>query len=201
MHVFDLLGCGLSERPSNPEVNASVSGKAPMLEGLMTHWGLNEANVVSRDIGGAVEQRSCVLSPSRVRSLRLIEVVSFDSLASSRTLEQMQEGLDLLIGKPGREHREHIREWLLSTANNKRRLSESALDTFLDFISGPVGQAGLLSASGWPLRLQVLRKDREPLGRARRDAGSDCLARRRPVAGRCVGARRTMCFQAPNCTS
>ena len=143
VHVFDLLGYGLSERPWNPEVDTSVSGQVPVLEGLMAHWGLNEAHVVSHDIGGAVAQRFCVFSPSRVRSLTLIDVVSFDSWPSSRTREQMQEGLEVLVGKPDGEHREHFREWLLSTVNDKRRLSESALDTYLDFISGPVGQASL----------------------------------------------------------
>lgn len=143
VHVFDLLGYGLSERPWNPEVDTSVSGQVPVLEGLMVHWGLNEAHIVSHDIGGAVAQRFSVFSPSRVRTLTLIDVVSFDSWPSSRTREQMQEGLDLLVRKPDGEHREHFREWLLSTVNNKRRLSESALDTYLDFISGPVGQASL----------------------------------------------------------
>ena len=34
VHVFDLLGYGLSERPWNPEVDTSVSGQVPVLEGV-----------------------------------------------------------------------------------------------------------------------------------------------------------------------
>ncbi len=143
VHVFDLLGYGLSERPRNPEVDMSVSGQVPVLEGLMTLRGLKEAHVVSHEIGGDVAQRFCVFSPSRVRSLTLIDVVSFDSWPSSRTREQMQEGLELFVGKPDGEHRAHFREWLLSTVSNKRHLSESALDTYFDFVSCPVGQASL----------------------------------------------------------
>ena len=143
VHLFDLLGYGRSERPWDPDIDTSVSGQVPVLEGLMTHWGLDDAHIIAHDIGGAIAQRLSVFSPGRVRSLTLIDVVSFDSWPSSRTREQMKAGLEALIKKPDREHRAHFREWLLSTVQDKQRLRETALDTYLDFISGPIGQGSL----------------------------------------------------------
>lgn len=143
VHVFDLLGYGLSERPWNPETDTSVTGQVPILEGLLTHWGLDDLHIVAHDIGGGVAQRFALQSPERVRSLTMIDVVSFDSWPSKRTREQMQGGLEKLIEAPDAEHRAHFRDWLLSTVQNKERLAETAMETYLEFISGPVGQGSL----------------------------------------------------------
>ena len=73
----------------------------------------------------------------------MIDVVSFDSWPSKRTHEQMQAGLEKLIKAPEAEHREHFREWLYSTVQNKERLAETSMEVFLDFICNPVGQGSL----------------------------------------------------------
>lgn len=143
VYAYDLLGYGLSERPWSEDIDTSVTGQVPILEGLMDHWGLDQAHIVSHDIGGAVAQRFAVCSPKRVRSLTLIDVCSFDSWPSKRTHQQMREGLARLIKKPDAAHREHFREWLLSTVNDKQGLTDTALDTYLDFISGTIGQGSL----------------------------------------------------------
>ena len=138
--LFDLLGYGLSERPWDPAVDTSVSGQVPILEGLMAHWGLAETHLVAHDIGGGVAQRFAIFHPERLRSLTLIDTVSFDSWPSSCTREQMKAGLDALIKAPDEAHRAHFRDWLLSTVVDKEKLRQGALETFLDYISGPVGQ-------------------------------------------------------------
>lgn len=143
VHVFDLLGYGHSERPWEPRIDTSVTGQVPILEGLLEHWGLTDIHVVSHDIGGGVAQRFGVQAPERLRSLTMIDVVSFDSWPSKRTREQMQAGLDRLIEAPDAEHRAHFGAWLSSAVQDKGRLAETALDTYLDFISGPVGQGSL----------------------------------------------------------
>ncbi|WP_422377115.1 alpha/beta fold hydrolase [Roseibium sp.] len=143
VHVFDLLGYGLSERPWAPDIDTSVSGQVPILEALMEHWGLADCHLIAHDIGGGVAQQFCLKAADRVRSLTLIDVVSFDSWPSQRTQEQMQAGLDALIAAPAEEHRAHFREWLLSTVENKDRFKATSLDTFLDLLSNPVGQASL----------------------------------------------------------
>ena len=143
VHLFDLLGYGLSERPWNPSTDTSISGQVPILEGLLSEWALNEAHIVAHDIGGAVAQRFTVQAPQRVKTLTLIDTVSFDSYPSKRTRQQMQAGLENLIKKPDHEHCAHFREWLLSAVCDKEKFAGSSLDTFVDYISGPVGQGSL----------------------------------------------------------
>ncbi|MFY2826338.1 alpha/beta fold hydrolase [Ruegeria sp. MALMAid1280] len=143
VHVYDLLGFGLSERPWDASVDTSVTAQVPILKGLLDLWGLNDLHVISHDIGGAVAPRFAIQSPDRVRSLTMIDVVSFDSWPSKRTKEQMQLGLQPLIDAPDTQHREHFREWLFSAVANKQRLADTALEKYLDFISGPIGQGSL----------------------------------------------------------
>jgi pimeloyl-ACP methyl ester carboxylesterase len=143
IYVFDLLGYGLSERPIDPSVDTSITGQVPILEGLLAHWGLDTFHLVAHDIGGGIAQRFAIFSPERVRSLTLIDVVSFDSYPSKRTKEQMKNGLDVLIKAKDEDHRAHFRAWLLSAVQNQQKLSDDILNVYLDYISGPVGQASL----------------------------------------------------------
>lgn len=139
-HVFDLLGYGLSERPPDPEVDTSITGQVAVLEGLLDEWGLDTFHLVAHDIGGGIAQRFGVRSTERLRSLTLIDVVSFDSYPSERTRQQMVAGLEKLERTPHAEHREHFRDWLLSTHSDPANFDPDALDVYLDFISGPIGQ-------------------------------------------------------------
>lgn len=141
--VFDLLGYGLSERPSDPEVDTSVTGQVPILEGVLDLWGVDDLHIIAHDIGGGVAQRFALQSPQRVRSLTMIDVVSFDSWPSERTHQQMQAGLESLIKASDADHRAHFRDWLYSAVQNKQRLADTSLETYLDFISGPIGQGSL----------------------------------------------------------
>lgn len=143
VHVFDCLGYGLSERPWDPEVDTSISGQVPILEALLEHWGLKKFHLVAHDIGGATAQRFAIQSPQFIRSLTMIDVVSFDSYPSARTKQQMLDGLENLMKISDRDHRAHFRDWLLSTVQHKQTLIDSSLDTYLDYISGPVGQPSL----------------------------------------------------------
>ena len=142
-YVYDLLGYGLSERPWDPNIDTSVTGQVPILKGLMRHWGVAKAHIVAHDIGGGVAQRLGVFSPQCLRTLTLIDVVSYDSWPSKRTHRQMQAGLAKLIKASDDDHREHFREWLYSTVENKAQLAATSLQAYLDFISNPVGQGSL----------------------------------------------------------
>lgn len=143
VHLFDLLGYGHSERPWNPAIDTSISAQVPVLEGLMDHWGLENAHLVAHDFGGGIAQRLGVFHPQRLRSLTLIDVVSYDSYPSPRTRQQIAAGLETLIKVPDDEHRAHFREWMLTAVHDPRALEASVLDTYLDFISGPIGQPSL----------------------------------------------------------
>ena len=90
VHLYDLLGYGLSERPQNPNIDTSVTGQVQIFESLLEVWGLEDFHFIAHDIGGGVAQRFGIQSPERLRSLTMIDVVSFDSWPSKRTREQMQ---------------------------------------------------------------------------------------------------------------
>ncbi|KAL4874310.1 alpha/beta hydrolase [Aspergillus karnatakaensis] len=100
VHIFDLLGYGLSERPWDPSVDTSITGQVSILERLLDHWHLE-------------------------------------------TREQMENGLEKLINTPDTHHRLHFKNWLLSAVHNKQRFANTSLNTFLDYISGPIGQGSL----------------------------------------------------------
>lgn len=141
VHLFDLLGYGLSERPWNYSTDTSVTAQVPILEGLLSFWELDKTHIVAHDFGGGVAQRFGIRSPERVKSLTLIDTVSFDSYPSPRTKQLMQNGLENMINASDESHRAHFREWLLSGVYEKEKFAKSSLDTFLEYISGPVGQA------------------------------------------------------------
>lgn len=143
VHVYDLLGYGLSERPLNPEIDTSISGQVPILEALLEHWKLETFHLIAHDIGGGIAQRFGVFFPHRLRSLSLIDVVSFDSYPSKRTKEQMKNGLETLIKTKEDEHRSHFKDWLLSAVQDKQQFADGSLNAFLEYISGPIGQGSL----------------------------------------------------------
>lgn len=140
VHVFDLLGYGHSERPVDPAVDTSVARQVEVLLALLDRWGLGDAHVVAHDIGGAVAQRLALFHPERVRTLTLVDSVSFDSWPSPRTREQMKAGLEHLIKAPDAEHRGQFREWIKTTVAEPEQMPEEALAAYVDMISGPVGQ-------------------------------------------------------------
>lgn len=141
VHVYDLLGYGLSERPQSQDIDTSVTGQVAIFEGMLNVWGLEDLHIVAHDIGGGIAQRFAIQSLERMRSLTMLDVVSYDSWPSKRTKEQMQAGLEKLIKADDADHREHFRDWLNSTVQNKDRLAATSMETYLDFICGPVGQA------------------------------------------------------------
>lgn len=150
VHLFDLLGYGCSERPWDQNADTSISGQVPIVEELVRYWKLDDRqakfHLVAHDIGGAVAQRFAILSPLRqhIRTITLIDSVSFDSYPSKRTLEQMQSGLHKLVKAPDADHRAHFREWLLSAVAKPNQLESSSLSTYLDYISGAIGQPSLI---------------------------------------------------------
>lgn len=144
VHIYDLLGFGYSERPQDNLVDTSISGQLPILLELLDHWGLNDSHIVAHDIGGGVAQQLGIFHPDKIKSLSLIDCVSFDSWPSKRTREQMEAGLEKLVTANHEDHREHFSDWLLSAAHNKESLISGPLETYINMISGPVGQGSLI---------------------------------------------------------
>lgn len=139
--LFDLLGFGESERPWDPAVDTSVSAQVAVVEALMDHWKLASAHIVGHDIGGGVAMRLALFNRDRVRSLSVIDSVSFDSWPSITWQERIKAGLQKLVDTPDREHRDAFGEQLLTAAYNKEKMQREALPHYLELISGPIGQA------------------------------------------------------------
>lgn len=55
----------------------------------------------------------------------------------------MQNGLESMMRAKGEDHRAHFREWLLSAVKIPPKLVNSSLDTYVDYISGLIGQASV----------------------------------------------------------
>lgn len=55
----------------------------------------------------------------------------------------MEQGLEALIKASDADHRAHFRNWLLSAVHYTQRFEDGSLETYLDYISGPIGQASL----------------------------------------------------------
>lgn len=144
VHVFDLLGYGHSERPWDPAIDTSISGQVAIVEQLLDFWGLDSAHLVAHDIGGGIAQRLGIFAPQRLRTLTMIDVVSYDSYPSPRTRAQMGAGLEALVKVPNEAHRAHFRQWLESAVVDKAAFRAGALETYLSFISGDIGQGSLI---------------------------------------------------------
>ena len=69
---FDLLGYGRSERPLDRDT--SVAAQARILERMLDFWGLEQADIVGHDIGGATAMILAVHKPERLGKLLLVEV-------------------------------------------------------------------------------------------------------------------------------
>ena len=69
--AFDLLGYGRSERPL--ERDTSVAAQARILDRMLDFWGVEQADIVGHDIGGATAMIFAVNRPERVGKLLLIE--------------------------------------------------------------------------------------------------------------------------------
>lgn len=144
VHLFDLLGYGHSERPRDPAVDTSLSAQVPIFLELLDRWGLGSVDIVGMDIGGGIAMRTGVFHPGRVKSLTIIDTVSYDSWPSPRTRQQLRDGLDGILQAPDAMHRAHFAEWLLSAVHGTEAMRDGPLDAYLEMISGPVGQASLV---------------------------------------------------------
>jgi pimeloyl-ACP methyl ester carboxylesterase len=72
--AFDLLGYGRSERSLDRDT--SVAAQARILERMLDFWGVEQADIVAHDIGGATAMIFAVNKPEQVGKLLLIDCPS-----------------------------------------------------------------------------------------------------------------------------
>lgn len=74
VHVFDMLGFGLSERHEDQEMPFRTHAR--VLAGLISHWRLEEPILVGHDIGGATVLRAHLLQGVPAAGLVLVDAVA-----------------------------------------------------------------------------------------------------------------------------
>jgi len=86
----DLIGFGYSDKSDS--FDRSIARQAEMLDAWMEKIGIESANIVAHDIGGAVALRLTTLFPHRVNKLCLMNSISYDSWAIEAMIQ---------LGHPG----------------------------------------------------------------------------------------------------
>jgi len=141
--AFDLLGYGLSERPTSRDT--SVAAQARILELMLDSWGLDRTDIVGHDIGGTTTMNFAVLNPQRLRSLTLIDTVSYDSWPSETWQKIIREHLHEYHHMLLEKFREMMVRQLKMTVHDKARMSGEVLEAYLEPLSGELGKASFFT--------------------------------------------------------
>lgn len=141
--AFDLLGYGLSERPLDRDT--SVAAQACILEQLLDVWGLDQADIVGHDIGGATAMILAVRKPQRLRTLTLIDTVSYDSWPSQTWQEILRDHLHEYQRMPLHDFRDMMARQLTMTVHDKTRMTAETLDAYLAPLSGELGKTSFFT--------------------------------------------------------
>lgn len=127
--VYDLLGYGLSERPVDRDT--SVAAQTDLLGHLLDALGIEQANIVAHDIGGAVGLRFALGHPGRVRRLMVIDSVSYDSWPSSTWRKIIDENLDDYSSMPQDDFDALLTRQLAMTVADESLMSGGNLEAYL----------------------------------------------------------------------
>ena len=137
--AFDLLGYGRSERPL--ESDTSAAAQARILEQLLDFWGVEQADIVGHDIGGATAMIFSVNRPERVGKLLLIDTVSYDSWPSETWQKIIRDHLHQYHRMTLEEFRKMMVRQLTMTVCRKERMSKEVLEAYLAPLAGEIGKA------------------------------------------------------------
>ena len=141
--AFDLLGYGRSERPLDRDT--SVAAQARILERLLDFWGVEQADIVGHDIGGATAMIFTVSKPERVGRLLLIDTVSYDSWPSETWQKIIRDHLHEYHRMTLEEFRQMMVRQLTMTVCCKERMSKDVLEAYLAPLAGEMGKASFFT--------------------------------------------------------
>ncbi|SCK24983.1 Pimeloyl-ACP methyl ester carboxylesterase [Streptomyces sp. WMMB 714] len=127
--VYDLLGYGRSERPVDRDT--SVAAQTDLLARLLDALGIEQANIVAHDIGGAVGLRFALDHPGRVRRLMAIDPVSYDSWPSSTWRKIIDEHLDGFTSMPQEAFDALLTRQLRMTVADESLMTGGTLEAYL----------------------------------------------------------------------
>jgi len=140
---FDLLGYGRSERPLDRDT--SVAAQARILERMLDFWGLEQADIVGHDIGGATAMILAVHKPERLGKLLLVDTPSYDSWPSETWRKIIRDHLHDYHRMSLEEFREMMVRQLTMTVYAKERMSEEVLEAYLAPLAGEIGKASFFT--------------------------------------------------------
>lgn len=141
--VYDLLGFGRSERPRGRDT--SVAAQAELIPKLLDTLGIESAHVVAHDIGGAIGQILAVRYPDRVRTLMLIDTVTYDSWPSETWQRIIRENGDLRYVHDGGDFVQMLSRQLRMTVSNPESMDDEALRNYLMPHDGVTGRASFFA--------------------------------------------------------
>lgn len=137
VHLFDLLGCGASERPL--QADTSVAAQSRLIGDLLDHWGLERVHLVGHDIGGVNALLFALDHPQRVHSLTVADTPSYDSWPSPTWRGIHQRFAEHARMTPD-EHRALMIRQLAMAVFDKSVMQGALLEEYLVPISGVIGQ-------------------------------------------------------------
>ena len=133
--VFDMLGCGQSEKAAGQDVTAPV--QSDLLAALIGHWGLERPQVVGHDFGGLAALRAHFLSGVAFAKLHLVNAVA--TLPSgSPFYAHVARHEAAFAGLPDYAHEALFRAYIQQAAHYPLR--EEAIGTYFAPWSGDVGK-------------------------------------------------------------
>jgi pimeloyl-ACP methyl ester carboxylesterase len=141
--VYDLLGFGRSERPRQRDT--SVAAQADLLPALLDTLGIESANIVAHDIGGAIGQILAVRDPDRVRKLMLVDTVTYDSWPSETWRRIVHDNQDLRYIHEAEAFTTMLGRQLRMTVSDPASMNDEILQNYLAPHQGVAGRASFFA--------------------------------------------------------
>jgi pimeloyl-ACP methyl ester carboxylesterase len=108
---------------------------------MLDFWGVEQADVVGHDTGGATAMILAVNKPERVGKLLLIDTVSYDSWPSETWQKIIRDHLHEYHRMTLEDFRQMMVRQLTMTVCRKERMSKEVLEAYLAPLAGEIGRA------------------------------------------------------------
>lgn len=135
VHYHDMLGYGLSDQRDDQDVSLGVQNR--VLAALLEHWGLERADVVAHDFGGATALRAHLLDGCEYSSLTLIDAVAIRPWGSP-FVQHVREHEAAFAGMPAYVHEALLPAYLRTALHQP--IADDELRPYMEPWLGEVGQ-------------------------------------------------------------
>jgi pimeloyl-ACP methyl ester carboxylesterase len=115
------------------------------MEWMLDFWGVEQADIVGHDIGGATAMIFTVNRPERLGKLLLIDTVSYDSWPSETWQKIIRDHLHQYHRMTLEEFRQMMVRQLTMTVCRKERMSKEVLEAYLAPLAGEIGKASFFT--------------------------------------------------------